>query len=586
MKTADSLTLSEFVELASASQYLVIDTEGDARDLRGDPKAKTMGITLTFRMGRNLYSDYFPIKHKIGTNITDEDFKLIRDLIEHHPCLVFHNAKHDLLALANLGIDVTKSFFYCTMLMSHWNNEHELNYALDFLSKKHGGEPKAMPASMAATIAVFGWEYVDAHDMRLYSRQDGYITYELFEKVLPEFKRQGFDTELWVEMQDFIRTITMMECAGVEVDTELCEVEIEHAAERMEDIVYDLKGLVPSRPTDLETLLIKQLGLPVLARTKTGKISFAKEVMKKYDEEYLQPMNSPVAKMIRAYRGFMKTKATNYEAYLRCLSPDGRLRPNYNFHRTKTSRLSCGSDSDGKTEVASPNLQNIPRKSENEWDGELKKAFVPKTGYKLWDLDYAQLELRIIAAYSKEPALIEAFAAGRDLFDEMSAELGWDRQDLKTFVYAINYGAGPNKIKNSLGISYDEAVYRIEQFKSTYPQIHEFMQKVINTFERRGYIKLWTGRRCHYTGSRKYAAFNYVIQGGGAEIVKRAMNRIRRAIDWDECSMLLQVHDSVVLEIKEDTEDKWLPVVKEIMEDVPEVFKHVSFSVDAKIWGT
>jgi DNA polymerase-1 len=291
----------------------------------------------------------------------------------------------------------------------------------------------------------------------------------------------------------------------------------------------------------------------------------------------LERQDSPIAKRVLEYRGWQKTVGSNYRAYLRLRSPDGRLRPNYKLHGTKTGRLSC----------SDPNLQQIPRESDKVWNGKLKQAFLPTRGYRLMEFDYSQLELRLATAYANEIELKQVFLEDRDIFTEMSKILGFNRQDTKTFVYSVQYGAGLDRLMHVFKVSR----WRAEEMRETYKQSYPGFVKVEGIAKMRcrtrGKVQLWSGRYRHFfdRDSDAHKAFNSAILGGAADIVEHVMVRLFKEIDnEEECRMLLTVHDSVVFEIREDVVEDYKAAIIEIMSDVKPDFG-VKFAVDGKEWG-
>jgi DNA polymerase-1 len=220
----------------------------------------------------------------------------------------------------------------------------------------------------------------------------------------------------------------------------------------------------------------------------------------------------------------------------------------------------------------------------------VKKAFIARPGFTLWEADYAQLELRLGTAVAREPTLTQIFAEGRDVFTEMAEHAHMDRQDVKTRTYSIQYGAGAKRIMNVFGVSEGEARAVISQYYYLYPNfrtITDLAMKVVKTKKK---IKLWTGRYRHFRFPKEGAhkAFNAVIQGGAADIMEATMRRLFKEVDGPDCMMLLQVHDSIVWEIRDSEADRVIPEIIKIMEDVDgstgEVFG-VKFAVDCHRWG-
>lgn len=544
-----------------------VDTEGTLNH----PFSMTMGVSTSTA----LYAEYFPVGHRIGQNIPLQEVEQLNKRLQSAPVLVFHNAKHDLRALRNIGCDFTGKF-YDTMLMGHMINENMPSKGLDYMSKAYGGQPKNRSQEMTDIIKCLGWEFIPVDTMYPYAANDAFITEELFYKLLPEFKRQQFDGELWDIEQKFTHLIAKMEDTGILVDQDLAQRELERGLGVMHGIKEEL-GFNPSSPTELGKFLIDELRLPVVKRSKkTNKPSFDKESMKVYDELLLQ-RDDKRASLILTYRGWLKTTSSNYRPYLERLEQDGKLHPSFKIHGTRTGRLSC----------ENPNLQQIPRMSENDWNGALKKVFIVERGRRAWELDYSQLEFRLGAAYAKEEKLLEIFNdPTRDVFNEMALELGLNRNATKTLNYTIQYGGGVQRISTVFGISPQAARAIIDNYYEKYPGLRRVSRYAEEQCRSNGYVRYWTGRRRHFDNVTKDAhkAFNAVIQGGAFEIVKRAMIRADEAgLINDECRLDLQVHDSVRLDIEEGKEHIYIPEWKDIMESTEKDFG-VKFHVEAKEW--
>lgn len=391
---------------------------------------------------------------------------------------------------------------------------------------------------------------------------------------------------LWQRECEFTEVIMAMESRGICIDTKMAKREQAIGEGRMLQITRELGDLKPSSPQDLKKLLIDRIGMPVLKLTPNGKPSFDKKAMEEYDQllEERADDYGDVANLVLEYRGWQKSVSSNYIPYQELLSPDGRLRPNYFLHGTKTGRLSC----------RKPNLQQIPKESDKRWNGHLKSVFISKSGYVLVNVDYAQLELRLASAYAQQENWLRVFNAEcdengeyPDVFNAMSTELGVPRQGCKTITYAKMFGAQAAKIALLLGGDPKAALGFIREWESSHDRIVKLAKNVNDTARRRGYINYWTGRRRHFQySSESHKAFNSLIQGGGAEIVKSAMIRLYKEVDNPDCQMLLNVHDAVVFEIKENKVDYYEPIIKEVMQDVRrEIDFGVNFNVSSEFWG-
>jgi DNA polymerase I-like protein with 3'-5' exonuclease and polymerase domains len=614
------------VSQISKCDIIAVDTETTGLEIR-DGRGYLVGISVAWREDTEIKGYYFPLKHLNGDNLDRAVFEYLKETLENSKCIIYHNAKFDIQSLLTVGIDVTKVQFYCTMLMCHAINENRpfaktLNWCADhylegglkrayreadlerkrarrngneimekaaelrmeLIQAKMGTYHKEISEDFKKWIEVFGWHTIPVRMMRPYATQDAILTYQLFEAIHLTFSSE-LPPDYWIHRQKFTNVIRIMENTGVRINVAICEREIAKGEARMAQIVKSLGGLNPGSTTDLHYLLIDKLKLPVLKTTPGGKPSFDKTVMPEYDE-MLEAMNEEAATLVLEYRGWQKTVSSNYRAYLELLSPDGRLRCNYKLHGTKTGRLSC----------EKPNLQQIPKSSDKEWNGHLKDAFIPEDGFSLWGADYAQLELRLSAQYSGEEALITTFNEDRDIFDEMSGGVGLDRDHTKKFVYVTQYGGGIRQVKVSLNITESKAREIRANYLNSYPKLKLLTERCASTVRQSGRIKLWTGRYRHFFNPEKEAhkAMNSLMQGGGADIVERQMVRVYEKVaapSNGECRMLLQIHDEIVFEIKTGKEEEYLPRIKEVMEDVNALvpdndkFK-VKFAVKLSPWGT
>ena len=535
------------------------------------------GISVAFRGMPDGF--YFGINHAGDHNLTPDELLNLIDALYSREALIFHNSPHDLAVLEDAGFPYLGKF-YDTMLMAHWVNENMFNYSLDSVSKYYGGKPKQKPQLMQDLIDQDGWDSIPFNMMDEYSSHDAWITMQAFDKIEPLFFGQ-FDEELWQVEQDFIRHVIIpMKRRGIKLDLEFCIREYMRGTAIMEECKKEL-GFDPGKAAQLKKVLIDDMGLPILGRTATGRIAFTKKELAEY-ETLLEHKKDARATTILRFRGWQKTVSSNYKAYLNLADENGVLHPNYKLHGTVTSRLSC----------ELPNLQQIPKTTDKEWNGKLKDAFIPRTGFGLWTIDFAQLQFRMAVSYANEEELINIFNdRSRDIFTEMAKTLSWLRNSVKTLVYLTLFGGGPKRAKDAFGVTIDEATVLVHEFNSEYPLIKRVAYRAQNFAQKHGYIKMWTGRRRHFPkGSAYYRAFNAAIQGGEAEIIKRSMIRIAKEVCDENCHLLLQIHDEIVFEITEGMEDQYLPRAQKIMEEVPLEFckftgTPVAFASSIAKWG-
>jgi len=556
-------------------EKLHIDTESNGESLKdGRGYAIGMSIDISPDKGLNAYSYYFPFRHPNG-NLGLDYLAQLDALIQRKGKWVAQNFRHDWLALQTLGIkppfDVE-----CTMLMAHQVNEEMLSYSLDALSRGLGYDGKAKDKHFTDVIKLLGWGGVPPSFLAEYAATDASLLRPLAEHYVRRYHEDDESSgKLWEDDRKVALLLNRIECTGAKVDLGLAEREVERGEKRMRELA-NLIGLNPGSTQQLSELLFNRLGIPVndkFRSEKTGKPSLNKQAMEYYEEQ-LEELGSPVAKQVLEYRGYQKAVSSYWKAYLTHVSPDGRIRPNFNLHRTKTHRLSCDT----------PNLQQIPRITEQPWNKLVKPGFIAEDGYELWEADYSQIELRLTAVYAKEQALIEIFKdPNRDFFTELANLFGIPRGLTKTGIYATGYGAGINKLTSTFGSAALAERFRREYY-GNYPGILKATQLAAQVAQGKGVVRNWARRPRHLREGHK--AFNSVIQSGAADIVKRQMIKYdeRESIDNPECRAILQVHDSLVFEIRKDKVPYYSKVIPQIMEDVEPDFG-VPFKVDFHRWG-
>lgn len=587
MRSQVALTLAwpEFFQGVSESATIAIDTETNAQDVR-DGRGYALGVSLAFHHPTyGVLSRYIAIRHEVGDNEDREVLSQLRRTLEAYTGRAyFHNAKFDLVSLGTLGIRYD-GHFVDTMLLAHLINENTPPAkSLDACTKHYlndTGKEKSEEFTLIQKVNggpsnPNAWLKMPAGVMASYAAYDADLTLRLGDYLVGLAAAENL-MEYWPHKERFTRLIVMMESNGIAIDTDLCRKMANDGADEMQDVL-DALGYDNMGPKAYSDLLLERLKLPEITNPKTGRRTFDKSAMARY-ETILERTDDPTAEYVLAYRGWQKAVSSNYRPYMELLSPDGRLRPNYKLHGTRTGRMSC----------EKPNLQQIPRVSSKPWNGKLKSAFIPEPGYTLWEADYSQLELRLASAYADDKNLKAVFNEGRDIFTEMSQQLGMSRQDTKTLTYTIQYGGGIKRLVEVFGVTESRARYLMDNFYNTYPGFRHVSNNAKRQVVRHGKVKLWSGRYRHFFfgADEAHKAFNAVMQGGAADVMEHSMLRVADAIGWDnpDCRMLLQVHDSIVLEVKEGLESKYHPLVKEAMEKVEPDFE-VRFAVDLHRWGS
>lgn len=570
-----TLTVEEFLQGLRHAEYAGVDTETTGLRVK-EGEDILIGLSLAFQAGGQTFSKYFPFQHQ-EDNLPYEVLSEVEDVLRGR-ILFFHNRKFDLHSLRTVGIDLSDVFAYDTMLLAQLINE-EVPYekSLDATAKHYIKKGKVSKDAMAAFTKSFGWGNVPAHLMAPYACGDAEVTLELGMHLLRlyEAKFEAEANELWRIEWSMQNALFKMEQRGIVVDQNFCKQYSGIAKFEMAMIESEL-GFEPSKSTQLSKFLFDELGLPVLEPTPTGKPKMDKSAMEEY-ERMLSKVDDHRAQLVLNYRGWQKANSTFYTPFQTLADSTNKIHCNYKQHGTVTGRLSC----------AEPNLQQIPRLSDKVWNGRIRQAFKATSGYSLVGFDYSQLEFRLAAAYGNESWLIEEFSRDdSDPFTAFAARIGTDRHTVKTFTYGLVYGAGKEKAAKILSRAVEDIEETYNTFQSTIPGIIKAKNLAAARARSRGYIRYWSGRRRHFRNPEdSYKAFNALLQGGAAEVVKRVLIECNQTICDDNCRLLLQVHDELVFEIRQGMEEDYGKRIISVMENLPtDVFK-VRFAVAGKSWG-
>ena len=587
---------------------LAVDTETTGL-LVADGRSKCIGVSFTARIDGTLYSDYIPFNHAVGTNRPEEMAKLSYVLRQGRP-LIFVNVQFDWLSLETIGIRVSEQPFYDVPTIANLVRE-DFPYMKDldslykhYVKGDHGkmkewayaifdeGRKTPRQKTTLKWQKENGWPHTTPEMMHRYACDDTEATYEIWEALMVHAAWQEQPASVWEKKQDLIRTLVEVRRRGIEVNVELAEeLEVEGEIAK-EGLLEKLGGLNPSSANDAPKIFLDMLNLPVLKMTEGGKDpdpekrtpkpSFTKAVLEEHDKILeARGDTSPEVGYVRAWRGWTTAMGLLLRPYQALVSPDGRLRTSYTTHVTSTGRLSS----------KEPNLQQISKEGKDPWNNRVKKCFRARPGYTLLSADYSQLELRLAVAYAQEPALQEIFLEGRDIFTEMSLLLGWERPKTKSFVYATQYGGGVDRIAYIFGVTKTKAKELRENYYRTYPKFRKLDAYIKAQAEDKKKIRLWSGRIRHFRNSSdSYKALNALLQGGAADVVEQVWVYVMKHLDNPDCRALLQVHDALVFEVKDEYVEHYMQEIQAVMEDVngicgdgEELFP-VKFAVEVTVW--
>ncbi len=340
-----------------------------------------------------------------------------------------------------------------------------------------------------------------------------------------------------------------MEARGILVDVKYLQSlagRFKEEIAELEKQIYRSAGheFTIDSPRQLAAVLYDELHLDegegfFVRKTKTHRSTAASELAKFVDAH-------PIVSLILAYREKKKLLSTYIAPLPTLVGDDGRIHTTYSID-TAAGRLSS----------KQPNLQNIPVRTDE--GKEIRRAFVAKKGYELLSIDYSQIELRIAAHFSQDPGLIKAFTEGNDIHAATAKTMGVDRRVAKAINFGLLFGQGAFGLSENLHISQADAQAFIDQYFTSFPKLHEWMESVQALAHEKGYAETLLGRKRylgelkgHNAALRAFAervAINHPIQGTEAEIVSMAMIKVDKQIPESEAAMLLQVHDELVFEL-------------------------------------
>lgn len=454
------------------------------------------------------------------------------------------------------------------------------------------------PSSEILDVLILAYLLDPSQDIALNKLMDKYLNtsfpepcaiFKLGSILKEEIEKNGM-TELYQRIElPLTKVLADMELKGVLIDTkylgELSKI-LDISLIQIEREIYDLAGETfnINSPKQLAYILFEKLKLPPVKKTKTGYSTDA-EVLSQLANE------SEICAKLLEYRELTKLKSTYVDALPKLINPyTGRLHTTFSQTGTSTGRLAS----------SEPNLQNIPVRS--EIGKEIRRAFIAPKGYKLISADYSQIELRILAHLSGDPLLIEAFNKGVDIHSQTAAKiLGVKPEEVtpnmrrlaKTINFGIIYGMSDYGLSKELGIHKREAKEYIENYFNTYKVVKEFLEGLKEEAREKGYVTTIFNRRRYIpqiNSSNKTErelgerlAVNTPIQGSAADLIKLAMVRLHEILRLKNLSahIILQIHDELLIEAKNDIAEEVASIVKDTMENVYPM--RVPITVDVKI---
>lgn len=563
--------LATFLDQLAQQPRFCFDTETTALDTR---QADIVGLSFCWQ-AEEAY--YLPVRGPEGSQLLDEAATLdaLRPILANPATVkVGQNVKYDLLVLDRVGVAVAGPVVD-TMVLSYLLESGERNHNLDQLSHRlldHAMVP--ITSLIGKGKAQITMDRVPVDKVAYYAGEDADATWRIEQLLTPRVQEEG----LWSLYDDLerplIHILAGMEQRGVKVDVLRLQTLSKEFAEKIaviEASIYEHAGHpfnIGSLP-QLRQVLFEELKLPATKRTPGGEPSTDVEVLEELATRH------PLPRLLIQQRHFSKLKSTYLDALASLADADGRIHASFNQVVTATGRLSS----------SDPNLQNIPIRSED--GGQIRQAFV--AGFPGWSLltaDYSQIELRILAHYTQDPALVQAFADDRDIHAVVAGRIfkvpesevtANQRRVAKTVNFGVIYGLSAFGLAARLGISQSEAASFIDAYFREYAGVDAFITRTLVAAQAQGRVETILGRRRPISGIRnttgrsrnlaERTAVNTVIQGSAADLIKRAMLAVDAQLRTQglEARLLLQIHDELVFECPDAEVPRLAEVVRQAM---------------------
>jgi DNA polymerase-1 len=504
---------------------------------------------------------------------------------------VGQNIKYDWIVLKRAGIDL-RGVIFDTMVASYLLNPTLRTHNLEAIASEHLDHKMITYEEVTGAKDGRGrFEAVPIADAVPYACEDADITFMAYQSLESKLKRGGFEGLFQSIEIPLVPVLVDMEITGIRVDkarlravSEEFECQLHHIEERIYAVSGEAFNIQSHQ--QLGYILFEKLKLPVQKKTKkkTG-YSTDVQVLTALSTEHELPA------LVLQYRSLAKLKSTYADALIDLIHPEThRIHTSYNQTVTATGRLSS----------SDPNLQNIPIRTEE--GRKIRAAFLPRKGWVMLCADYSQIELRLLAHYSHDPILVEAFERDEDIHTRTAAEVFQlfpsmitreMRRQAKVINFGIIYGMGPFRLANELGISNKMARTYIEHYFERYKEVKRFTADMINKARKAKRVTTLLGRHRWLPDisspnrtareSAERTAVNTPLQGTAADLIKLAMIRIHKALNRQglKAKMLLQVHDELVFEVPPDELESIRKLVKSLMEGVYEL--RVPLKVDIQV---
>jgi DNA polymerase-1 len=553
--------LDRLLQRLRKADLFAVDTETTSLD---SMQAELVGLSFCIQAGE---AYYIPVGHDYAGAPDQLDRSLVLNALgplleDDSRAKVGQHIKYDMNVLSLCGVTV-RGVAFDTMLESYVFNSTGSRHDMDSLALKYLGRRTTHYGDIAGKGAKqIPFSQVPIETASQYAAEDADVTLQLHEHLWPRLQELPSLAGLLRDIEvPLIPVLARMEQQGVLVDGDLLQRQSREMAEqihKLEKETHDTAGQAFNlgSPKQLQHILFDQLGLPVIRKTPTGQPSTAEDVLQELAVDYELPS------LILEYRSLSKLKSTYTDRLPEQINPrTGRVHTSYHQAVAATGRLSS----------SDPNLQNIPVRT--PLGRRIRQAFIAPDGWLIMACDYSQIELRIMAHLSGDPGLLKAFRDQVDVhqatasevfgvpYDEIDAS---QRRAAKAINFGLMYGMSAFGLSRQLNIGRAEAQAYMDTYFMRYPRVQQFMEETRETARDQGYVETLFGRRLYLPDinasnmqrrqAAERAAINAPMQGTAADIIKRAMIEVDNWLQLKKpaAKLVMQVHDELVLEVRED----------------------------------
>ncbi|MCQ8848525.1 DNA polymerase I [Alteromonas stellipolaris] len=572
----DEATFESWIEKLKAAPLIAVDTETTSVNYM---EAELVGVSFCIEPGA---AAYVPVAHDYPDAPTQlsRDYVLsaLKPILESETIIkVGQHIKYDKNVLAHYDITLN-GIGFDTMLESYVLNSTAQRHDMDSLALAYLGHKTIHFEEIAGKGAKqLTFNQIGLEEAGPYAAEDADITMRLHQAIWAKLENEPKLKALLVDVEMPVACVlSRMEQQGVLIESQRLRQQSQDLATRIAELVKEVHeeaGEVFNlgSPKQLQHILFEKMSLPVIKKTPKGAPSTSEEVLQELALEF------PLPKKLMEYRGLTKLKNTYTDKLPKMINHrTGRVHTSYHQAITATGRLSS----------TDPNLQNIPIR--NEEGRKVRQAFVPRDGYKIVAADYSQIELRIMAHLSGDEGLLDAFAHGRDIHKATAAEVFGvtldevtteQRRSAKAINFGLIYGMSAFGLAKQLNIPRHEAQKYMDLYFERYPGVLEYMDSTREGAKEKGYVETVFGRRLYLpdikasNGARRKgaerAAINAPMQGTAADIIKMAMIKVDdwiTSLESDDVLMMMQVHDELVFEIREEHLEEQVKNIVSLME--------------------